>query len=92
MLDSIVDEDNPSAAWNALRAIRPFFAYAVERAVILTGQRRNEVAGMRWSEIDLDANLWTIPGERTENDQGHIVHLGPQAVDILRQSPRLSDV
>jgi integrase len=69
VLDSIVDEDNPSAAWNALRAIRPFFAYAVERAVILTGQRRNEVAGMRWSEIDLDANLWTIPGERTENDQ-----------------------
>ncbi len=138
-LDAIADEGTPSAAWNALRAIRPLFGYAVERGLIevnpasklrpdatersrsrvlsdaelveiwaasgelaypfgamvrllmLTGQRRNEVAGMAWPEVDLEGGLWAIPGERTKNEQGHIVHLAPQAVDVVANLPRLSE-
>ncbi len=58
---------------------RPFY-----RTLLLTAQRRDEVAGMMLSEIDLDKATWTIPKERTKNNKEHLVHLSPQAVSILR--------
>lgn len=57
---------------------------AIVKVLMLTGQRRNEVAGMRWSEIDLDARLWTLPGERTKNHRAHLVPLSESVVQILR--------
>ncbi len=50
------------------------------RILILTGQRRGDVSGARWSEIDLDARRWVIPGERTKNSKPHIVHLSDPAL------------
>src|SRR5262249_30435288 len=52
---------------------------------------RDEVAGMRWDELDLDARLWTLPRGRVKNDQGHVVPLSPLAVAILKSAPRISD-
>src|SRR5262249_32255532 len=46
--------------------------------------RRDEVSGMQWTEIDFNTGIWTIPKERTKNGVAHIVHLSPQALDILR--------
>ena len=45
--------------------------------------RPSEASGARWAEIDLDANLWTIPAERMKAKQEHIVPLSPQALEIL---------
>lgn len=59
--------------------------------LILTGQRRGEVAGMRWSELDLDNALWTLPAKRTKNASSHIVPLAPLAIDILKSVPRFLD-
>jgi integrase len=56
--------------------------------LILTATRRNEVEGMKWSEIDLDAKTWTIPAERMKTKREHIVPLSTQAVNILRSLPR----
>ncbi|MCG5240847.1 tyrosine-type recombinase/integrase [Azospirillum doebereinerae] len=56
--------------------------------LILTAQRREEVAGMRWSELDLDAKLWTIPRERAKNKKAHEVPLSDTAVKILKFMPR----
>jgi integrase len=55
---------------------------------MLTGQRRTEVAGMRWREIDMDARIWTLPADRTKNHHEHLVPLSDPVVDILceRQS------
>jgi integrase len=54
------------------------------RILALTAQRRGDVAGARWSEIDLDAQRLTIPGERTKNGKPHIVHLAdPVLAEIL---------
>ena len=36
------------------------------RLLLLTGQRRGEVAGMTWGEISNDLVIWTLPGERTK--------------------------
>jgi integrase len=57
---------------------------AIVRLLILTGQRREEVGGMLWNEIDLDAALWSIDAGRTKNALPHDVPLAPAAVAILR--------
>jgi len=57
---------------------------ALIRLMLLTGQRRGEVAGMRWDELDLDTGQWRLPGSRTKNGRPHIVPLSEPAVAILR--------
>jgi integrase len=58
------------------------------KVLALTGQRRSEVSDMRWSEIDFESRLWTIPASRTKNKQSHAVPLSGPVVDILRTLPR----
>lgn len=50
----------------------------------LTAARTNEVIGARWSEIDLDAALWTVPAERMKAGAVHVVPLSRQAVALLK--------
>jgi integrase len=52
----------------------------------LTGQRREEVAGLRWEELDLDRQVWTIPKSRTKNAKPHMVHLSRQALAVLTRT------
>ena len=56
----------------------------IVRLLMLTGQRREEVGGMRWSEIDLERGLWSLPSGRTKNKRPHVLPLVPAAVDILK--------
>lgn len=55
--------------------------------LILTGQRRSEVARMTWAEIDRDKRQWTIPGDRAKNGKPHLVPLSEEALAILDQMP-----
>lgn len=70
------------AVWNAAGACGypwgPFYQLA-----ILTGARRSELAGIRRSEIDLQAKVWTIPRERAKNGDPQHVPLGATAISIL---------
>tara|TARA_B100000678_G_C18205982_1_gene501388 strand:- start:642 stop:1853 length:1212 start_codon:yes stop_codon:yes gene_type:complete len=66
----------------ALRSRSATAARALE-FLILTAARSGEVRGMTWSEIDLDAKLWTIPAERMKADKEHIVPLSGPALAIL---------
>jgi integrase len=58
------------------------------KLLLLTGQRRNEVAGMEWSELDLTEGVWTIASHRAKNGKSHIVHLNQLAIDIIKQIPQ----
>src|SRR4051794_8786861 len=58
------------------------------KLLLLTLQRREEVAGMRWSEISDDMTQWTLPGERMKNGKPHLVHLSEAARAVLLQIPR----
>jgi integrase len=60
----------------------------IYRLLLYTGQRRGEVSGMRWSEIDLDSASWKIPAIRSKNGCAHEVPLAPAVLDILRCIPR----
>jgi integrase len=55
----------------------------IVRLLALTGQRREEVGGLRWSEIDSAAALWTIPAERTKNSRTHTIPLPQFALSLL---------
>jgi integrase len=55
---------------------------------ILTATRTGEVLGAVWSEIDIDAGVWTIPGARTKTGNPHRVPLSRRAVEILEALPR----
>lgn len=59
----------------------------IVRLLILTGQRRGEVAGMSWAELSDDLTTWTLPGARTKNGVTHTVHLSTPARDLLKKLP-----
>lgn len=52
--------------------------------LILTGVRPGEIRGAAWSEFDLDAGMWAIPGPRMKMKVEHLVPLSTQAVALLR--------
>ena len=62
-------------------------ARALEFA-ILTATRSGEVRGATWKEIDLEAAVWIIPGDRMKAGKEHRVPLPRQAVDLLRALPK----
>ncbi len=68
--------------WQAAGEVSWPFA-SMYRLLLLTGARREEVAGMRWSELDLDAGVWTLPGSRTKNKREHRLPLAPAAIALL---------
>ena len=57
----------------------------IVRLLILTGQRRNEIGGLRLSEIDFERGLIVLPPARTKNKRQHELPLSPQASAILRR-------
>jgi integrase len=58
------------------------------RLLVLTGQRKSEVAEAVWSEFDLAKKLWTIPAERMKADSPHAVPLSDAAIEVLESLPR----
>jgi integrase len=57
--------------------------------LILTATRSGEVRGAQWQEIDTQIGIWTIPAERMKADKEHIVPLCDDALNLLKQLPRL---
>jgi integrase len=67
----------------------PFGALA--KLLLLTAQRRDEVAGIEWAEIDFTNRVWVIPRHKTKNDRAHEVQLSDEAMEVLQTLPRVSD-
>jgi integrase len=62
---------------------------SVVKVLLLTGQRRFEVAHMAWTELDGNG-AWTIPAERYKTKRAHFVPLSRAALDIVESQPRTS--
>src|SRR5262249_32644570 len=73
--------------WQKLSAREGTPALAL-RYLILCAARAGEVVNMRWSEVDLAAQLWTIPAERAKTGAQHRVPLAQPATELLRSLPR----
>jgi integrase len=84
--DRVLTDDEIKAVWRAAAELGGAFGPFV-RLLILTGQRRNEVAGMEWRE--LDGHLWKLPRGRVKNDNGHEVPLSAEALAVIAGVPRI---
>ncbi|TWB22152.1 site-specific recombinase XerD [Nitrospirillum amazonense] len=62
---------------------------AIIRMLMLTGQRRDEVAGMTWDELAPDLATWTLPADRVKNSTPHLVPLPAPARELIAAQPRL---
>jgi integrase len=81
--DRVLSDEEAAAIWRAAgEAARPYGT--IVRLLMLTGQRRDEVAGMTWAEISEDLMTWTIPGTRTKNGVPHLVPLSEPARELLQ--------
>jgi integrase len=85
--DRVLNDAELAAVWRAAERL-PWFA-GVVRLLVLTGQRRDEVARMTWPEVDVAGRLWTIPASRAKNNVAHLVPLSDAAVAILESLPRV---
>jgi integrase len=63
----------------------------IVRLLILTGQRRAEIGGLKWNEVNLPEGFITFPPERTKNKRTHELPLSPQAKAILNRQLRRND-
>src|SRR5262245_19882621 len=60
----------------------------VVKLLVLTGCRRSEIAGMRWSEFDFYKGTWTLPKGRSKNGLAHTLPLTPLMFEIIDSIPR----
>jgi integrase len=86
--DRVLDDRELALVWRGCEAIGFPFG-PMTQLLILTGQRRGELAGMAYSELDLNEALWTLPAARVKNKRQHKVPLSPRAVALLRGLPRI---
>jgi integrase len=85
--DRVLSDAELATVWNACGD--DDFGKIV-RLLMLLGQRRTEVGGLKWSELDLDHGLWVLPRERTKNHRSHSLPLPPLAMSILEAVPRMA--
>ncbi len=83
----VLSDDELAAVW---RACKDDDHGRIVRLLILTGCRRQEVGGMRWSELDVERGTWLIPGERAKNKREHILPLPPAAWEIIQCVPHMA--
>jgi len=58
------------------------------RLALWTGQRRGNVASMKWSEVNLELRTWSIPSEKFKTGKAITVPLVDAAIDVLKHRPR----
>ena len=85
--ERVLTNDELGALWTACDAEGYPFGDCM-KLLILSGQRRAEVAEIRWSELDLEKRLWTLPSQRAKNGRQHTVPITDAMLEVLRKTPR----
>jgi integrase len=88
--ERVLSDDELRRVWHGAVALGFPFG-PITQLLLLTGQRRDEVAQMQWSEVDMDMRLWTLPGERVKNGRVHTVPLSDAAMAVLGSVPHVGD-
>lgn len=80
--ERVLDDAELAEVWKASETLGYPFG-PMFRLLIATGQRREEVAGLNWGELDRASATWVLPATRAKNKQTHIVPLSPLAMRVL---------
>lgn len=79
--DRVLDDAELKTIWGGLDDDQ---YGAIIKLLVLTGQRANEIAGLRWPEIDFERGLIVLPAERTKNARVHQVPISDAVRDLLK--------
>jgi integrase len=88
--DRALDDNEVQLFWRACDKLGWPFG-PLFKLLLLTAQRRDELAHVTWSEFDTRSGLWSLPRERVKNDKGHLVHLSALAVQTIEALPKVHD-
>lgn len=90
-------ENNASERWlsqeeivrlyAAMDADRNQVAAAALKLALLTGARRGEITGLKWSDLDLERGIWLLHGDRTKNGKSRRIVLSRAAIELLAAQP-----
>jgi integrase len=86
--DRVLDMGEIARVWRAAGLLGYPNGHFV-RMLILTAQRRSEVAGMRWTSLDVDQGTWTLSADETKAARSHLVPLSTAAMDIVKSAPEM---
>jgi integrase len=86
--DRVLDMREIKRIWDAAALVGYPFGLFV-RMLLLTGQRRTEVASMRWADVDLEAATWIIRAQDTKGERKQLVPLSAPTLAILGAAPQL---
>lgn len=88
--DRVLTDEEIRLIWLAADKQGYPFGHMV-KLLLLTGQRRSEVAGAQWVEMEIEGNdqLWVIPPERSKNRKEHFVPLASLALELIQALPRI---
>lgn len=81
--DRVLSEEEIRVVWKASLEEPAPFGPGI-RLLLLTLQRRDEVFSADVTEFDLEARIWSIPGNRAKNGVPHIVPLSEPAIAELK--------
>jgi integrase len=85
----VLSDDEVLAFWKATgRLGYPW--QQLFRLILVTGTRRSEATGARWTEINERDALWSIPPERFKSNTTHLVALSDTALELLATVPRFN--
>jgi integrase len=87
--DRVLNDSELRRVWAAAEAT-PYPYGEIVKLLMLTGQRRDEIAGARWSEVDLGRAVLELPAGRVKVDERHVVPLTPAVLEILGALPRFA--
>lgn len=88
--DRWLDMAEVKRVWDASELLGYPYAHFI-KVLLLTGQRRTEVASMRWADVDLEACTWLLRADDTKGEREHLVPLSAPVVAVLQAIPRLGD-
>lgn len=87
--DRVLTDAEIPLVWHGADALEYPFGPLV-KLLLLTGQRRSEVADMSWGEVNLEGREWLIPAARSKSQREHSVPLSSLAMEILGSLPRFT--
>jgi integrase len=85
--ERVLSRSEVATIWRVLEADREDVYSAVFRLLLLTGQRRGEVATMKWSDVDFERREWHQPTNKS--DRPHTIALSDEALAVIAEQKRI---
>ena len=89
--DRVLSTDEIRMLWKGLdKACMSEGSKLVLKLELVTAQRKGEIAGAAWTEIDFEQKTWVIPAARSKNGVAHNVPLAPLTLELIQEAHSLA--